>query len=195
MESGRRRALGCLASLALLFSAVPAAAGSAPAFDLLALAPGTERAEVEAELKRSGLEALPRGKRGLAVEAPVFERVFAFQESYLAFDRQGRLEAVEIHVLPDRGSTGREVLQLYEEVKRELLGRLGPPAWERRQGYARGGEVLEALSRGDLNRYLQWETPHAIRAGIPWREDGEVMISILVTQRPLPRRQTFWGIR
>ncbi len=161
--------------------------------ELLELPLGTRVADVEARLADWGLDPVVQNSTALLIEGPILTSVYDLQRSFLEFDAAGHLSSIDVQVVPDPGSNGADVMLLYENVKAELMRRLGRPAWERSEGSTRGGGVLVGLSNGTLIRYLQWEGEVFVRAGIPRRTDGDLIVEVLITARPIPRRQLYWG--
>ena len=166
---------------------------SAQAPELLELPLGTRLPDVEARLADWGLDSVVYDSSTLLIEDPILESVYDMQRSFLEFDAAGHLTSIEVQAVPDPGSNGADVMLLYENVKAELMRRLGRPAWERSEGSPRSGSILVGLSNGTVIRYLQWEGDVFVRAGIPRRTDGDLVVEVLITSRPIPRRELYWG--
>lgn len=205
----RRTLVAAVAAAAILASSLAAAVGSraatrssardrieteAPILDLLIRSPGLPRAETERRLREVGVDSHEVGGRGLALDTPVLPAVFEEQRTVLVLGDLGRVASVHVQFLPEPSSRAAEVLRLYADVRSALVRLLGRPAWERAEGL--GGDVsLAAISDGSLIRYLQWDGDVTVRAGIPRRVDGEVLVEIAVTRTALRRRQEHWGTR
>lgn len=178
----------------LILAGTLALAPPAVAVTLSDLAPGTGRAELERALAADGVSVSSRGARELVVEAAVIPGVFELQRTLLRFDAAGTLTTASVQVLPVPGSSGEDVLELYAEVRHELLRRLGPPAWTREEGaVGEPGLILMALTGGDLVRIVQWEGAFTTRMGIPQRVDGDVVVEVLLSEEALPRYRLDWG--
>jgi len=153
------------------------------------------REEVEDMLRWKSIKATVFGKDALLLTIQVVPDVFEQQRSLIEFDSKGFLSFVNIRIIPETGSSGEDVMLLYNNVREWMINELGPPAWERREGYAVPEDLLQAFSRGKVVRFLQWEKTYAIRFGIPQRANGEVMVEILIAPKMLPRGSKFWGGR
>lgn len=176
---------------AATFPDVPTA--PAEPLGLLDLTPGTDRAALEMRITQAGWTTAPFGRRGLLFSGAVVPELYADQRTLLEFDNQHRLRAAHVVIrLPD-GSSGSEVMRLYGEFKSALLRRLGPANWERSSGTASSRDLLAALSEGRVVRFVQWDGPPCIRAGVPVRADGQVVLQVLVAAEKLDRGRTLWG--
>jgi hypothetical protein len=171
-----------VATLLVVGSTLAGAAAPRPAtgFDLRALAPGLSRAVVEERLAAAGVRALPGRPRELRVEGPLIPRVFARQSARLELDGDGLLLRAAVQIVPAPGSTGEDLLTLYDDVFAELLRALGRPAWDQRQGRSRRGDELWALASGELVRAAEWRLPHPLRLSIPRRGDGRMLVEVAI---------------
>lgn len=161
------------------------------AIDPFQLVLGRPVAAVRSELD---LRFHRRGDQLVARSVEVFPAIFDSQDLVLRSDAERRLGAVHVQIVPDEGATGSDVLRLFDGVRAELRSKFGAPAWERREGEARGEEILGALERGEVVRLSQWDTPAgAVRCGIPRRVDGRVIVEMMITKTPPPRGELFWG--
>jgi hypothetical protein len=183
----------------LLISAAGAvAAGGAvlaatrPELDVLAWRPGAPRAEVERELGSAGYRPIARGDDALLVATPVLVDLFAQQRTLVELDR-GRLTAVSVHLLPEREDAGEALMDLYEEARRLLVGRLGAPSRSREEGRAVRGEILGALAAGRILRCLEWDGAWTVRLGIPRTASGQVRVELLLVAGELPAAESAWG--
>lgn len=157
--------------------------------DPLALSPGTP-----IEVASSGIAFHARGRQLVARNVEAIPRLFESQTVVLQADEDARVAAIHIQIAPGSGSTGGEVLRLADQVRSRLIDRFGAPWWERREGRAAADEILPALRSGQIVRMAQWEMQdRAVRAGIPRRIDGRVIVEISVTPKPLPRYELFWS--
>ncbi|HKI86210.1 MAG TPA: hypothetical protein VKA53_05660 [Thermoanaerobaculia bacterium] len=165
----------------------------ARAVDPLALHLGVARSALPKALIEGDRGLVPLGggralARGLELDG-VYER----QRGILRFDQENRLESIDVQIIPDEESDGREVLRLYAEIRSRLLRRLGSPSWEQAEGDPHRPDLLAALSNGEVTRYLEWDGTKSIRMGIPLRADGAVLIELEISARPSPREQLAWG--
>lgn len=182
-----------MALLILTSSPVAAARQELSGLEVLLRAPGLDGPALSKLLAAADLEPFPSGPRAAILEATPMPSIFEEQRVVLILDDLGNVSSVHVQVLPEPGSRGADVLRLYADVRDALTRSLGRPAWERTEG---SGDVSTmALSDGSAIRYLQWEGETAVRAGIPRRVDGEVLVEIAMTPSPLPRREEYWGAR
>lgn len=152
--------------------------------DVLALAPGTPREDITAARASENV---------IRTMEPSLPRVFDRQITTMKFDADGRLVSVSIQIMPPFNSRPEDVLRLYRDVRGELLRAYGAPAWERTEGSAEGGNLLLRLNTGEVVRMLEWHRPHTVRAGIPRRVDGRILVEVWITAERLPRSELFWG--
>lgn len=158
-------------------------------FDLFALALG-----VPIEAATSGMAFSSRGRQLVARNIEAIPRLFESQTVVLQADEDARLAAIHIQIAPGSGSTGSEVLRLADQVRSRLIDRFGVPSWERREGRAPADQILFALSSGEIVRMAQWQMEgRTVRAGIPRRIDGRVIVEIAITEEPLLRDDLFWS--
>jgi hypothetical protein len=163
------------------------------ALDARDLQPGTGRAALEATLADANLRTARWGRRALLTTGPLLASVYASQRALLELDAEDRLRLAWIVVEPDPESDGAELLRLYEQVKTDLLRTLGPATWEHSSGQAPSREILGALASGRVERTIQWDGPLAVRAGIPPRADGRLVVQNVLSAEPLERGQRLWG--
>ena len=162
--------------------------------NILSWSPGDSFRKIKQEIRDARLRPIKYSARAFILVAPVLKDIYEAQRSLVEFDGKRRLTTLNVRVLPEPGSSGSDILRLYNDVKDSLIGKLGPPTWELQSGQAgRPEDILIALSNGDLLRSVQWEGSRNIRMGIPPRVDGEVAIEILITKHPIRRSTTFWG--
>jgi hypothetical protein len=148
--------------------------------DVLSLTPGSvPTKKPERAVVRTNEPALPA----------IFER----QTTTLRHDAVGKLQTVSVQFDPPAGSRGEDVLRVWRDIRGQLLKKLGPPEWERSEGSSQGGQLLERLSTGEIVRMMEWRRPHTLRAGIPRKVDGRVVVEIYITGERLPPSELFWG--
>jgi len=174
----------------LVFALLPVPSGAATLHDLPL---GAERAEVLRTVEEAGWRHSRFDRRGLLVEGDLVPELFLRQSALLELDAENRLSRIDVALWPPEGSDGSDVLRSYEDLVRALSRRLGPATWEEASGTAPSRELLVALRDGRVVRCLQWDGPPSVRAGIPLRTDGRVVLQILVTDEPLDRGRRLWG--
>lgn len=159
------------------------AAGAEAAFDPFSLTPGGD--------VRAALELMPdgaggwRGRQFIATIAAI-PGILEQQRVIVTADATGtRIVAVHVQVIARRGATTRELLALYEDVRRRLVERFGSPEWEVRDD-AGAEPVMTSQWPRSGDRPL-------MRAGIPRRLDGRAVVEVVVTGRSIPRTEMFWG--
>lgn len=151
-------------------------------------------ARIDSVVAELALPFSTRGPQRIVKNVEAIPRLFESQNLVLHAGEEGTLAAIHVQIVPDSGLTGADVLRLADDVRSRLIARFGAPAWERREGRARGEEVVFALSNGEVVRMSQWETKdRSIRAGIPRRIDGKVIVEIAITRERLPRGELFWS--
>lgn len=126
-------------------------------------------------------EVMPRDQPLIVWNAEAIAGVFETQKIVMKIDSARRLRAVHVQITPDSNATAADLARLVDDVRRRLAEKLGRPAWER---------------AGDLRlaRTTQWETrSRTVRAGIPARIDGKLLVEIAITPRPLPRAEEYWS--
>lgn len=172
---------------------VALSAGPSGAATLHDLPLGIERSEVLRTVEEAGWRHSRFERRTVRVEGDLVPELFLRQSALLAFDDEERLSRIDVALWPPGGSDGRDLLRFYEDLGRTLSRYLGPAAWEEASGSAPSRELLVALRDGRVVRYLQWDGPPPVRAGIPLRTDGRVVLQILVTAEPPDRGRRLWG--
>ena len=162
--------------------------------DLFDIEPGSERSEVEGLLREAGFRHRPSTTSRIEVRGTLLEGVFELQRCFFDFGTDGRLNTATVEVTPALNSDGFDVLELYEEVTSMLLRRLGSPVRERSTGSLRSsGQILVGFSTGEVERMMEWESPHPVRAGIPRRVDGRILVVVVFSRHALPENDPFWG--
>jgi hypothetical protein len=169
-------------------------ASPASGLDFFEFIPGSPRPEVEGRLREAGLRFRSPEPSRIEVRATLLPGVFELQRAVFDFGVDGRLHTATVEITPAFNSDGLDVLELYEEVASTLLRRLGNPARERSTGTIRdAGQILVGLSNGEVERMMEWEADHTVRAGIPRRVDGKVLVLVMVSSRELSENNPFWG--
>jgi hypothetical protein len=179
------------AAAAIIFLMGAAAPVHIDPFELIV---GSRIESVISEMTERGMILHTRGSLHVARSTAAIPRLFERQDLVLVEDIGGRLSAVHVHIIPEWSASGPEILRLFEDVRAHLIGRLGRPSWERREGQARGDGILEAFGNGELTHVTQWDSPgRSIRTGVPRRVDGRVLVEIRITRERQARNEMFWS--
>jgi hypothetical protein len=163
--------------------------------DLLDLEPGMTRSEVERMLWWKSLRARDVREDSIILSLQLIPVIPEQQRTILKFDNERRLFSVNLQIFPAHNSSGEDIISLFQNAREWLIGRLGPPEWERREGSAPPDEILDALKSGAMVRVLQWENSFIIRFGIPQRVSGKILVEVLVAPLMFPKGSKFWGGR
>jgi len=98
--------------------------------------------------------------------------------------------AIEFDDLGDIDST----LQIFEEVRKELFDRYGPPFNRIEEGEF-SSSLRDDLRSGRFKRIIEWQTAAGtLRFGIPHRTDGQIRMEIIHASGFSSGESNFWSI-
>tara|TARA_R110002072_G_scaffold204033_1_gene362063 strand:+ start:6501 stop:8732 length:2232 start_codon:yes stop_codon:yes gene_type:complete len=175
-------------------AAVVEASGSYNAVANIAdLAPGMDMGVIQARLESWGIID-PLVRSGLSIyETPFIEAIDHRQRLGLISSNNELTKsvlAIEFDDLGDIDST----LQVYEEVRKVLFDRYGPPINRIEEGEF-SSSLGADLRSGRFTRIIDWETKTGkLRFGIPFRTDGQVRMELIHASNFPTGENNFWSI-
>lgn len=161
--------------------------------DMLDLAPGIDMNAVRTRLASAG------------IVDPVERSGFEIYETQLLTDIEHRQRlglfysanvldqsalVIEFDELGDIDSSA----QIYDEVRKVLLDRYGPPVNRVEEG-AFTSNLNDDLRTGRFKRILEWQTTSGtLRFGIPYRTDGQIRMEVIHARSFPAGEDNFWSI-
>ncbi len=170
--------------------AAPMAIDAQP--DIIELIPGMDMKVVKARLEQSGIiEPLVRGELEI-YETPFIESIDHRQRLGLISENGFLEKSVLVIDFDDLGDID-SASQIYDEVRKVLFDRYGPPTTNIEEGVF-SDNIRSELRSGTFQRILEWQTTSSVlRFGIPDRTDGQVRMEIIHATRFSSGEDNFWS--
>lgn len=173
-------------------SGIVEAPATAP-LDIVALAPGMPVAAVREDIAAAGFGAGVAGPGFVAWEAPLLDAI-DLRQRLVVEHAAGEITRTALLIDFDDPADGSGAMRQFDEVRRVLLERYGPPS----DTYERGeidSDLATAIAVDRAIRLYEWPTAEGrLRFGIPRRLDGTVRMELQhATRLPSPR-ETLWSV-